>query len=276
MSNEHPHKNWLERISHLFSRPKSQEELLDIISDAADHHLLEADALRMIEGVLKVYEWQVRDVMIPRSQMVVIDAQDPLEKILPIIISSAHSRFPVIKESLDEVIGVLLAKDMLRYAFNKDQTFDIHSLLRPAVFIPESKRLNVLLEEFRLKRNHIAIVVDEYGGISGMLTIEDVLEEIVGEIEDEYDTEEAQTNITPLNEFQVNVKALTPITDFNAYFHTNLSDENFDTIGGLVTQHFGYLPKRDDTVTLGDLTFKVLHADKRKIRLLQVTLPNKE
>jgi magnesium and cobalt transporter len=271
MNHDSSSKNWLERIGQLLSRPKNQEELLDVLSDAAEHHLLDSTALPMIKGVLEVYERQVRDIMIPRSQMVVIESSASLEEILPIVISSAHSRFPVIKERLDEVIGILLAKDLLRYTFSKEKTFDIQSLLWPAAFIPESKRLNILLEEFRLNRNHIAIVVDEYGGVSGMLTIEDVLEEIVGEIEDEYDIEEAQTDISPINDQQVNVKGLTLIKNFNTYFNTDFSDETFDTIGGLITHHFGYLPKRDETVTIEGLEFKVLHADKRKIRLLQVT-----
>lgn len=264
-------KSWIERLAQLLSRPKNQEELLDVLSDAADHQLLPSSALSMIEGVLKVYERQVRDIMIPRSQMVIIETESSLEEILPTVISSAHSRFPVVKDSLDEVIGILLAKDLLPYTFNKDQAFNIRTLLRPATFIPESKRLNILLQEFRVNRNHIAIVVDEYGGVSGMLTIEDVLEEIVGEIEDEYDVEETHTNITPLGNHLYNVKALTPIEDFNATFQTHFSNENFDTIGGLVTQHFGHLPKRDEVVTIEGLEFRVLTGDKRKIRLLQVT-----
>lgn len=269
-------KSWLTRLSHLISsRPKNQQELLEILSDAAKEQLLEASAFRMIEGVLKVYERQVRDIMTPRSQMVIIESESSLEEILPILISSAHSRFPVTGETKDEVIGVLLAKDLLRYMFNKDPSFNISSLLRPVTFIPESKRLNILLDEFRLKRNHLAIVVDEYGGISGMLTIEDVLEEIVGEIEDEYDTIETQTNITKLGDHIFHVKALTPIEEFNAFFQTDFSDDNFDTIGGLVTLHLGHLPKRDEIISISDFEFKVLHADKRKIRLLQVISPSR-
>lgn len=271
---ESPTKSWLARFSHaLSSRPKSHQDLLQILSEAAEEQLLDAGAFKMIEGVLKVYQRQVRDIMIPRSQMVVIEAESSLEQILPILISSAHSRFPVIQETKDEVIGVLLAKDLLRYAFDHEQSFDLHSLLRPATFIPESKRLNVLLEEFRLKRNHIAIVVDEYGGVSGMLTIEDVLEEIVGEIEDEYDTEEVQSNILDLGNNTYQVKALTPIEEFNQFFNAHLSDEDFDTLGGLVTMHLGHLPTRDEATTIDGFQFKVLHADKRKVRLLQVTLP---
>lgn len=270
MSNEH-HKTWLERLSHALSRPKSQEELRDWLSDLTEHNLIEQSALQMIEGVLQVCEMQVRDVMIPRSQMVVIELDASLKQILPTIISSAHSRFPVIKENRDEIVGILLAKDLLRYASNQEHKFQIEDILRPAIFIPESKRLNVLLEEFRLNRNHCAIVVDEYGGIAGMLTIEDVLEEIVGEIEDEHDIDEGDRNIQQMNDNQYLVKALTPIEDFNEYFNTEFSDEEFDTIGGLVTQKFGYLPKRHETVSIESLEFKVINADKRRLRLLQVT-----
>lgn len=270
MSTDFSIKSWLAQLS----RPKNQQELLQILSEATEKQLLEAGAFKMIDGVLKVYQRQVRDIMIPRSQMVVIEAESTLEQILPILISSGHSRFPVVRETKDKMIGVLLAKDLLRYAFNHEQAFNLESLLRPATFIPESKRLNVLLEEFRSKRNHLAIVVDEYGGVSGMLTIEDVLEEIVGEIEDEYDIAETQSNITTMNNHVHQVKALTPIAEFNHFFNTHFSDENFDTIGGLITLHFGHLPAREESITIGGLTFKVLHADKRKIRLLEVTTPS--
>lgn len=274
MTNDHSSKSWLERLGHALSRPKSQEDLHDWLIDLVDHDLIERDAFRMIEGVLQVCEMHVRDVMIPRSQMVVVELNSSLKEILPIIISSAHSRFPVIKETRDEIVGILLAKDLLRYAFNQDEDFDLNAILRPAVFIPESKRLMVLLEEFRLSRNHLAIVVDEYGGISGMLTIEDVLEEIVGEIEDEHDIEEVQTNIHQINDNQYLVRALTPIKDFNDFFSTSFSDEEFDTIGGLIIQKFGYLPKRNELVVIDTMEFKVLNADKRRLRLLQVTKPS--
>jgi magnesium and cobalt transporter len=271
MSSDFSIKTWLSQLSHSLSRPKNQQDLLQILSEATKQQLLEPGAFKMIDGVLKVYERQVRDIMIPRSQMVVIEAESSLEQILPILITSAHSRFPVIQETKDEVIGMLLAKDLLQYAFNHEQPFDLQRLLRPVTFIPESKRLNVLLEEFRLKRNHLAIVADEYGGVSGMLTIEDVLEEIVGEIEDEYDTVETQDNIISLDGNTYQVKALIPIQEFNQFFNTHLSDENFDTLGGLVTMHLGHLPTRDESVSIDGFLFKILHADKRKIRLLQVT-----
>ncbi len=267
-------KSWLGRLGHAISRPKNREELLEWLRDITAHHIMEPDALRMIEGVLEVYDMQVRDIMTARSQMVVIPLDATLEEILPTVISSAHSRFPVIKENRDEVVGILLAKDLLRYTFHKDANFDLNTLLHPAIFIPESKRLNVLLEEFRLNRNHMAIVVDEYGGVSGILTIEDVLEQIVGEIADEYDTDEGDTNINTLNNSQFTVKALTRIEDFNQFFHTNFSDEEFDTIGGLVMQSFGYMPKRGEQVTIDGLNFTVLSADRRRIRLLRVDIPS--
>lgn len=276
MSHDPLNKSWLERLGHALSRPKNQEELLTWLQDAVEHHLIEREAFRMIEGVLQVYDMHVRDIMIPRSQMVVVPLDGSLEEILPIVISSAHSRFPVIKENRDEVVGILLAKDLLPFTSHKqpEGTFSINQLLRPATFIPESKRLNVLLEEFRITRNHMAIVVDEYGGISGVLTIEDVLELIVGEIEDEYDIDEGVNTITQVNETQYTLKALTRISDFNSFFQTQFSDEEFDTIGGLVTSFFGYLPKRNEFVMHDGIEFKVLYADKRRIRLLQVTLPH--
>lgn len=259
------------KLSQLFSRPKNQQDLINILAQAAEQKLIEPSAFHMIDGVLKVYQRQVRDIMVPRSQMVVIESKSSLKEILPTLISSAHSRFPVIGETKDEIIGVLLAKDLLPFIFNKDQIFNIHSLIRPVAFIPESKRLHVLLEEFRIKHNHLAIVVDEYGGISGMLTIEDVLEEIVGEIEDEYDIEQVESHIVSLDNLSYYVKALTPIEEFNTYFGTSLSNEQFDTMGGLVTMYFGHLPKRNEVITVNGFTFTVLHAGKRKIRLLKVT-----
>ncbi len=274
MNNDPSSKSWLDRLSHALSRePQTREELLEVLHAATERHLLDSEALRMIEGVLQVSDMKVRDIMIPRSQMVVVERDSPPSEIVPIIIASAHSRFPVIGETRDEVVGILLAKDLLRYTFHGDETFDITTLLRPATFIPESKRLNILLEEFRLNRNHIAIVVDEYGGVSGMVTIEDVLEQIVGEIEDEYDIEETEMDMAPLSDTQFNVKAFTTIEDFNKYFQTQFSDDEFDTIGGLVTKRFGHLPKRDESVTVDGIQFKVLSADRRRIRLLRITLP---
>jgi magnesium and cobalt transporter len=267
------HKSWLDRLSSILHRePHDRQELMEILRLTASRDIIDNDALTMIEGVLQVSEIQVRDIMVPRSQMVVVE-QDALPRnFLPIIIESQHSRFPVIGENRDEVIGVLLAKELLRFTFSGEKNFNIRSILRPAIFIPESKRLNVLLKEFRLNRNHMAIVVDEYGGISGLVTIEDVLEQIVGEIEDEYDMEDLSTYIRRLNENFYTVKALTPIEKFNDFFHSNFSDETYDTIGGVAMHHFGRLPKKGDSIQIGNFLFKVLHADNRRIRLLRVTV----
>ncbi|WP_297527599.1 HlyC/CorC family transporter [Thiohalobacter sp.] len=272
-SNGSGQKSWLERLSQAFSgEPRNREELIELLRDAQRRNLFDADALSMIEAVLQVADMQVRDIMIPRAQMVVVERDDSPEDILPVIIESGHSRFPVIGESRDEVVGILLAKDMLRYRLDESAGFDIRDVMRPAVFIPESKRLNVLLKEFRASRNHMAIVVDEYGGVAGMVTIEDVLEQIVGEIADEHDIEEGSF-ILRRSDTRYVVKALTPVEDFNEYFGTHLDDEEFDTIGGLVARTFGHLPKRGETVTLDGLRFRVLRADTRRIHMLELELP---
>jgi len=226
----------------------------------------------MIEGVLQVADMQARDIMIPRSQMVVVSRDADPEKLISVAIKSGHSRFPVVGDSRDEVVGVLLAKDLLRYSVNKaSQQFSIRDVLRPAVFVPESKRLNVLLKEFRASRNHLAIVVDEYGGVAGMVTIEDVLEQIVGEIEDEHDIDE-DTFIRKYSDTHFTVKALTPIEDFNEYFETEFRDDEFDTIGGLVTHNIGHLPRRGETIILDNFSFHIVNAGNRRIHLMQVTL----
>lgn len=262
---------WIKEFSKkILRQPKNRKELITLLRDAKKRHILDTRALAMIEGAISVTQTHVRDVMLPRAQMVSIEHNATLESILPIIIKSHHSRFPVLGKKPDEIIGILLAKDLLRY-FNKQNKFNINEILHPAVFIPESKRLNTLLEEFRLKHNHMAIVVDEYGGIAGLVTIEDVLEEIVGEIEDEYDAED-DAMIIKLNEKQYTVKALCPIEEFNQHFNTLFSDEEFDTIGGLIMSRFGHLPKRGETIVINDLHFKVLHADKRRVGLFRVTL----
>lgn len=269
-----PHKkSWIEKLGHAFlGEPQSREELFDLLKDAEQRNILDADALKMIEGVLDVSEMQVRDIMIPRSQMIVIEIDGKLEEIIPQIIESTHSRFPVIGENRDEVMGILLAKDLLAPLFyTKDQDVDLTSLLRTTIFVPESKRLDVLLEEFRKNRRHMAIVVDEYGGVSGLVTIEDVLEEIVGEIEDEHDIEE-DANITPIKLNNYTVKALTPIEEFNEFFNAGLSDQEFDTVGGLVMHKLGHLPKQDEQVTIDKYHFRVLHSDSRRISLLEATL----
>jgi len=259
----------LERLSHFLLRePEDREQLVELLHSAYEHNLMDADSLAMIEGVLQVSEMQVRDIMIPRSQMDVIDITDPPEVFIPHVIETAHSRFPVIEDNKNDVIGILLAKDLLRYYAGEE--FEVRDMLRPAVFIPEAKRLNVLLKEFRSNRNHIAIVVDEYGGVAGMVTIEDVLEQIVGDIEDEYDYDEDEDNIIQNADGQYRVKALTEIADFNEIVGTAFSDEEFSTIGGLVVSKFGHLPKRNDEVTFSGLHVKVLRADSRRLHSMLV------
>ncbi|TCV84711.1 HlyC/CorC family transporter [Sulfurirhabdus autotrophica] len=267
---EEPDKpSWLERLGALLMRePEDREQLVELLHSAYERNLLDADALSMIEGVLQVSEMQAREIMIPRSQMDVIDINDPVEKFIPFLVEKAHSRFPVVDENKDDVIGILLAKDILRYYAGEE--FNVRDMLRPAVFIPESKRLNVLLKEFRSNRNHIAIVVDEYGGVAGLLTIEDVLEQIVGEIEDEYDFDEAEDNIILDRSGRYRVKALTEIIDFNESFGTSFSDEDFDTVGGLIINKFGRLPKRGEEVVIDNLSFQVLRADSRRLHTLLV------
>ncbi|MEY3746977.1 MAG: hypothetical protein RL194_436 [Pseudomonadota bacterium] len=265
----HEKPRWLELLSNFLLRePEDREQLIEMLHSAYENSLVDADALSMIEGVLQVSEMQVRDVMIPRSQMDVIDITDPPEKFIPFVIETAHSRFPVIEENKDDVIGILLAKDLLRYYAGED--FEVRDMLRPAVFIPESKRLNVLLKEFRSNRNHIAIVVDEYGGVAGMVTIEDVLEQIVGDIEDEYDFDETEDNIIRDANGRYRVKALTEIADFNEALGTNFSDEEYSTIGGLVVSKFGHLPKRGEQVTFDNLCFTALRADSRRLHSISV------
>jgi magnesium and cobalt transporter len=260
----------MERLTAMLLRePDDREELLDILRGAFDRHLLDADALTMIEGVLSVSETTVRDIMIPRAQMDCVSIDDEVPQFIPLVVETRHSRFPVIGESKDDVIGILLAKELLNYYANPE-AFNLRETLRPAVFVPESKRLNVLLRDFRANRNHIAIVVDEYGGVSGLVTIEDVLEQIVGDIEDEYDFDESHDNIIPEANGKFRVKAQTEIADFNEQFHTAFPDDEFDTVGGLVLRAFGRLPKRGETTTMEGLRFRVLRADSRRLYTLQV------
>jgi magnesium and cobalt transporter len=267
-----PKPTLLERLSSLLLRePEDRDQLVELLHSAFERQILDADALSMIEGVLQVSEMQVRDVMIPRSQMDMIDVAESPETFIPFVIETAHSRFPVSEDNKDNVIGVLLAKDLLR--FYAGENFNVREMLRPAVFIPESKRLNVLLKEFRANRNHIAIVVDEYGGVSGLVTIEDVLEQIVGEIEDEFDFDETEDNILLDKTGRYRVKAVTEIADFNEYFGTDFSDEEFDTVGGLAIKRFGRVPKRGESVVLDGYSFQVLRADSRKIHSLMVEKP---
>jgi len=271
-SQEHGDKTWLEKIADVFSgEPKSRDELHEVLCKAEEDEIIDRDALKIMEGALHVGDMQVREIMIARAQMEVIKADQPLSSLLPTIIDSGHSRYPVIGDSADEVLGILLAKDLLPQILNgNSDNFDIKSLLRPAVCVPESKRLNVLLREFRENRNHMAIVIDEYGGTAGLVTIEDVLEEIVGEIEDEYDVED-ETNIRQISSTDFIVKALTPIEDFNEQFHSELNDDEVDTIGGLVLRNLGHLPQRGEVADIDTFQFKVLNADKRQIHLLRVS-----
>jgi magnesium and cobalt transporter len=266
----------LERISHwLMREPEDREQLIELLHGAYENSLMDADALAMIEGVLQVSEMRVGEIMIPRAQMDVIDINDAPEVFVPFVIETAHSRFPVIDKDRDDVIGILLAKDLLRHYAESDS--DIRGMLRPAVFIPESKRLNVLLKEFRSNRNHIAIVVNEYGGVAGLVTIEDVLEQIVGDIEDEYDFDETEDNIIRESEGVFRVKASTEIDDFNEILGTQFSDEEFDTVGGLIISRFGHLPKRGETVKFEGFQFSVLRADSRRLHAVRVTrLPREE
>jgi len=259
----------LERLSALLLRePEDREQLVRLLHSAYEHNLLDADALSMMEGVLQVSERPVREIMIPRAQMDVIDISEPPEQFIPFVIDTAHSRFPVIDGDKDNIIGILLAKDLLRYYAGEE--FEVRDMLRPAVFVPESKRLNVLLRDFRSNRNHIALVVDEYGGVCGMVTIEDVLEQIVGDIEDEYDFDEDEDNIIADGSGNWRVKAETEIADFNEALGTEFSDEECDTVGGLVLKAAGKLPKRGDRFHIGDLDFIVLRADSRRLHSLLV------
>jgi magnesium and cobalt transporter len=270
--NEHAKPSLLERLSSLLLRePEDREQLIELLHGAFERHLLDAEALSMIEGVMQVSETQVRDVMIPRSQMDMLDVAESPERFIPFVIETAHSRFPVFEDNRDNVIGILLAKDLLR--FYAEEEFQVREMLRPAVFVPESKRLNVLLKEFRANRNHIAIVVDEYGGVSGLVTIEDVIEQIVGDIEDEFDFDETEDNILVDRNGRYRVKAVTEIPDFNNYFGTSFPDEDFDTVGGLVMGRFGRLPKRGETTDIDGFKFQVLRADSRKIHSLLVEKP---
>ena len=259
-----------ERLSSLLLRkPDDREQLLEILHAGYERNLMDADALTIIEGALAASDTRVTDVMITRAQMDVIDIDDPMSEIIPVVINAAHSRFPVVDGDRDKVLGILLAKDLLRV--QTETGFDLRDWLRPAVFIPESKRLNVLLREFRVSRNHMAIVVNEYGGVAGLVTIEDVLEQIVGDIEDEYDFDEAHDNIRLDSTGRYRVKARTEIEDFNAAFATESSDADFDTVGGLILRHLGRVPKRNEVIDIDGMRFQVLRADSRRLYTLLVS-----
>lgn len=268
-----PQRSLFERLTAFISpEPENRAELLEILHDAHERNLIDADALSMIEGVFQVSDLSARDIMVPRPQMDVIDLNKPIEEWMPLVLETAHSRFPAIEGDRDKVVGILLAKDLLRYY--AEESFDVRDMLRPAVFIPESKQLNVLLRDFRANRNHMAIVVDEYGGVAGLITIEDVLEQIVGDIEDEYDIDEEEDNILPVHDgargLRWRVKALTEIEQFNAALGSHFSDEDVDTIGGLVANHLGRVPRKGEMFDIGNLRFEVLRADARQAHVLLV------
>lgn len=267
-------RSWVMRLMALLARePQDREQLMEVLRDAGDRDVLSGEMLGMMERILHVAEMQVREIMVPKAQMIVVHKDDRLEALLPIVKESGHSRFPVMDKSNKDVIGILLAKDLLKYCFERDTSqFNMTDILRPATFTPQSKRLDILLREFRVNRNHIAIVIDEYGHVAGLVTIEDVLEQIVGDIEDEYDIDEDEATIKKLNDGAFIVKAATLIEEFNDYFHTNFSDDEFDTVGGIVLKQFGHLPKRGETVKIDHFRFKVLHSDNRRIYLLEVKI----
>lgn len=267
-------KGWRDKLSELFhSAPKTRAELLELLEEARQNDLIDREAQGIIEGALQVSDRQVRDILIPASKMIVVGIDESATDFMPKIIKSAHSRFPVIGENKDDVQGILLAKDLLPHVLKgAGEDLDLHALMRPATFVPESKRLNVLLREFRETRNHMAIVLDEYGDVEGLVTIEDVLEEIVGEIEDEHDTQ-AESFIRKISDKDYLVKALTPIEAFNRQFKAALSDAEFDTVGGLITKEFGYIPKRNETMPLGNYRFRVVNSDTRQVHLLRLSLP---
>ena len=263
-------RSWLDRLTHFISgEPQTKSDLEDVISLAEEHEIIDQDARKIMEGALLVTNMQVRDIMIPRAQMIVIDSDESVQEALPKIIDAGHSRFPVIGEGMDDVIGILLAKDLLPLVESDSAPPALRQLMRPVIAVPESKRLNVLLREFRQNRNHMAIVIDEYGGIAGLITIEDVLEEIVGEIEDETDVAEKKP-IRPMSDGTFFVEALTAIDDFNAFFNTEFSDYEFDTIGGVVVNAFGQLPSRNQSIQLNHFEFSVIRADERRLSSLRV------
>ncbi len=271
-SNDLGDKSWIEKISAAFSaEPKSKADLIELLDISHSNDLLDGDALNIIKGALEVAELQARDVMVPRPQMIVLRDDCERQDYLEAIVESGHSRFPVVGENIDEVRGILLAKDILPTLVNGGEKTKLSDLVRPAVCVPESKRLNVLLREFRENRNHMAIVIDEYGGVSGLITIEDILEEIVGEIEDETD-EDSDIFIRKVNDQDFVIKALTPIDDFNEYFKANLDDSEYETIGGLIMQSFGYMPKRNEITEIDGYTFRVVNADNRQLHLLRLSL----
>lgn len=274
MSNDRADKhqpNFLRRITALFSSvPANRHDLIELLREAEVRNLVDHDALAMIEGALQVSEMQVRDIMIPRVQMIVVKYDADPEDILATVIESGHSRFPVVGIDTDEILGILLAKDLLtHFSDHGNNTFNIKDMMRRSIYVPESKRLSILLREFRSNRNHMAIVVDEYSGVAGLVTMEDVIEEIVGEIEDEHDID-GEDKIKPHGRNRYTVKALTPIEEFNEFFGTRLSDEEYVTIGGLTLKAFGHVPKRGESIEFEGFNVKVLRSDKRRIHLMRI------
>jgi magnesium and cobalt transporter len=266
--------SWIRKLGRAVSgEAQDRDDLVELMRQALVRGLIDADALQMLEGVLGVADLQVRDIMVPRAQMVAVRRDDPPEKLLPVIVESGHSRFPVVDDDRDDIVGILLAKDVLRiFASNRQQDFDIREFMRPAVVVPESKRVNVLLKEFRRNRNHMAIVIDEYGGVSGLVTIEDAIEQIVGDIDDEFDVEDDQ-NIRKEGERQFLVRGVTPISEFNEYFGADFSDAEFDTVAGLVMKQLGRLPRRGESLVIGDIEVRVVRADRRRVESLKVIPP---
>lgn len=265
-------RSWLERLTTLLTRePKTRAQLTEVLRDAEDRNVLSSDMLGMIERILQVSEMQVREIMVPKSQMIVVEKDSNIEALLPILIESAHSRFPVFDKSIEDIVGILLAKDLLKYLYQKEtKAFQISDVIRPTFFTPQSKRLDILLREFRINRNHIAIVLDEYGHVAGLVTIEDVLEQIVGDIEDEYDIDEEDGHIKKLSDDSYIVKGSTTLEEFNDYFHAAFKDKEWNTIGGIVLKEFEHLPTRGEQTKIQNWSFKVLHSDNRRIYLLEV------
>ncbi len=265
-------RSWIDKIAQFFSdEPTDTKSLLELLRNAEQDQLLDADALSIIEGALQVSSMQVRDIMIPHSQVVTVPSKLPIDDIIKLVTKASHSRYPVVGDNVDNVMGILLAKDLLPSALKKNTSkLSIKDIVRPATFFPESKRLNVLLKEFRETRQHMAIVIDEYGSVCGAVTIEDVLEQIVGEIEDEYDVDD-DSYIKKFDEENHIVKAITPVDEFNDYFKSDFSDQEFTTVGGLVLQQFGHIPERDEAINIGDFLFTVLNADSRQIKLIKIT-----
>ncbi|WP_133134085.1 transporter associated domain-containing protein [Legionella rubrilucens] len=268
LSKEDENSSWFIRLKQFLQlEPRNKEELISLLRDAQIRALIDSETLGMIEGVIQFSQMRVRDIMLPKKQMASISQNDSLKQVIETVTSSGHSRFPVTGDHPDEIIGILHAKDLLRYQAQNNSEFDLNDIVRTATFVPESKRLDLLLSEFRTNRNHMALVVDEYGGVSGFVTIEDIIEQIIGDIEDEFDIDE-EAYIKEHGDAQYIVKAHTPIEEFNEQLHASFSDESYDTIGGIVMASFGYLPKRGEVTTIDEFEFKVINADARRIKLL--------